>query len=384
MWCAVKLVERQGEMRRNLVQSVLAYVGAASFLTYRDATGFVRYAVWFEDRHLGYMLGLHAAAPGLGGVEIRPSAVPPVLGECRVAWDMEMAGYGAAPLPLDTGKRSATAALGTQITDTAYRLLVCQRVARSPVMAEWEKSGGHPQSVYRKAAGMAAREAMDFLSTGASKKTGPKRAAEVKPPPYTHARIILGGNSDEHLAILRDSFPAGSLRRRGVMRPGEAAALAVVPPKVTNFNMVHFPVFNDAELAALAVIPAEVTEVPMKYGRAVTATTQPPKSHADIMTTCDDTAEPEPAAPFLNGGAVAGADGVLDGGNSANTHDAADSMCSIGGIGSSIPDADDAPDAGNTGDDGDANGADDTPEPRFPIRIISGAKPRFPIRIIRS
>lgn len=43
------------------------------------------------------------------------------------------------------------------------------------------------------------------------------KAVRSKPmdPPYTHLRIILGGNSEDHLSILRDSFPTGSLRRRG-------------------------------------------------------------------------------------------------------------------------------------------------------------------------
>ena len=342
----VKLVEHQESLRRELVQSMLAYVGVASFLTYRDADGFVRYAVWFEDRHLGYVLGLHAAAPGLGGVEIRPSVMPSVLGECRTAWEMEMAGYGGAPLPPDTGKRSATAALGAQITDAAYRLLVCRRVDSSPVMDEWERSGGRPRSIYGRVAGIAAREAAGFLEAGSSKRTGRRRAgakpaAEVKPPPYTHARIILGGTEDDHLAILRDSFPAGSLRRRRILQPGEAAALAVVPPKVTHSNRVHFPVFNDAELAALRIIPDEVAVVPMTYGRAAATVTQPPEAPADLMCPGDDSVKPEPEAPFLRVDAA--------------------------------PDHTGARDAGRTRD---------APKPRFPVRITSGAAPRFPIRIM--
>ena len=339
----VNLVEHQGEMRRELVQSILAYAGMASFLTYRDTGGFVRYAMWFEDRHLGYVLGLHVAAPGLGGVAIRPSAMPDILEKCRMVWDMEMAGYGAAPLPLDTGKRSATAALGTQITEPAYRLLVCQRVARSAVMAEWERSGGRPQSIYRQVAGMAAREAMGFLDA-CSKQTSQKYASqkqtvEVKPPPYTHARIMLGGNREDHLAILRDSFPAGSLRRRSMIRPGEAAALAVTPPKVTHSGMVHFPVFNDAELAVLEVIPGEAVEVPMKYGRAAATTTQPPVSFGNVMCLHDDSAVSEPEAPLLR------------------------------------PDAGPNTGLGNAGDA-------ETPAPRFPFRMMSGDTPRFPFRII--
>ena len=345
MWCTVKLVEHQGEMRRELVQSVLAYAGIASFLTYRDADGFVRYAMWFEDRHLGYVLGLHVAAPGLGGVEIRPSVVPSVLGECRVVWEMEMAGYGGAPLPPDTGRRSATAALGTQITEPAYRLLVCQRAARSAVMAEWERSGGRPQSIYRQVAGMAAREAMEFLEAGSKqpnqRRANPKQAVEIKPPPYTHARIMLGGGKDDHLAILRDSFPAGSLRRRRLVQPAEAAVLAVTPPKVTHSGMAHFPVFNDAELAALEIIPGEAAEVPMRYGRAAATTTQPPVSFCDAMLRGDDSAISEPEAPLLR------------------------------------------PDAGPNASLGDVGDAE-TPAPRFPLRLISGHTPRFPFRIIRA
>ena len=79
MWCTIKLVEHQEDIRRELVQSILAYTGLASFLTYRDSSGFVRYAMWFEDRHLSYVLGLHAANVDLGGVEIRPADTPPVL-----------------------------------------------------------------------------------------------------------------------------------------------------------------------------------------------------------------------------------------------------------------------------------------------------------------
>ena len=302
MWCTVKLVEEQERLRAGLIQSILAYVRMASFLTYRGTDGFVRYAMWFGDRHLGYILGLHAVNPKLGGIEIRPVQQPAILEGCSIVWDMEMARYGGDPLPGDTGMRSATAALGTQITDAAFRLLVCRRVDHSAVMAEWEKSGGKPVSIYRKVAGMAAREATDFLSTSGKPAA---RTVRVRPknPPYTHVRILLGGNNNDHLAILQDSFPAGSLRRRGMVKPGDVPALVTTPPKVTHGNMVHFPVFNDEELSMLEIIPGKVTEVPMKYGRPIVTTSQPPTRFADLIHQPDESSEVEPVPIFLRSGA---------------------------------------------------------------------------------
>ena len=298
LWCSIKLVEHQEGLRTKLVQSILAYVGVASFITYRDGEGFVRYAIWFEDRHLPYVLGLHAAATDLGGVEIKPSEQPRVLDECRTVWDMEMTGYGGASIPEDTGIRSATAALGTQITDVSYRLLVCHRVDRSVVIREYERSGGHPKSIYKRMASMAAREAAGFLNH-TSAKTKP---AKAKSPPYTHTRILLGGNSDDHLTILQDSFPAGSIRRRAAISRDTVTSLAITPPRPTHSNIVHFPVFNDKELTDLEIIPTAVTEVPMKYGRAITTTTQPPRAFDDIIFWEDDSGMPEPGARFLRGG----------------------------------------------------------------------------------
>ena len=342
MWCTVKLVENQEELRVELTQSILAYVGMASFLTYRGPDGFVRYAMWFEDQYLGYILGLHAANPKLGGVEIRPAQQPAVLDDCDIVWDMEMAKYGGDPLPGDTGTRSATAALGTQITDTSFRLLVCQRVDHSSVMAEWERSGGKPVSIYRKVAGTAAREATDFLGDS-RKKPAKTPHAKPKNSPYTHVRILLGGNSEDHLAILRDSFPAGSLRRRGMVKPGSVPALATTPPKVTHGNMVHFPVFNDAELAILEIIPGTVTEVPMKYGRPIVSTSQPPTRFPDLLNQPDDTSEGDPVPLFLR-------DGV--GGPDPLDHVPGDTPHGAGGV-----------------------------VPAFPIRMISGEQ-AFPIRMI--
>ena len=367
VWCVIRLVERQEGLRRELVQSILAYVGLASFLTYRDAGGFVRYMVWLEDRHLNYVMGLHAAHTDLGGIEVRPAAEPSILGKCDHIWDMEMAGYGGAPLPLDTGKRSATAALGTQITDTAYRLLVCHRVGRSPVVAEWERSGGRPVSLGRKIAGMAAREVADFLAAGDEEAREPPARAKVKAkaPPHTHMRIILGANGADHLAILRDTFPAGSLRRRGVLRPGDVAGLAAVPPKITHGNAVHFPAFSDAELAALEILPTVVTEVPMEYGRPITATTQPPTAFVDLVSCGDDSAVPDPEPLFLPEGDW-GADGPPAGPGGLEP----------GAAGAGEPGAEPGePDA----DTSHADAAE--PEAEFPVRIIGG-EPEFPVRII--
>ena len=157
-------------------------------------------------------MGLPAAHADLGGIEVRPAAEPSAPGECDHMWDMELAGYGGASLPLDAGKRSATAALGTQITDTAYRLLVCHRVAgRSPVVAGY---GGRPVPLGRKIAGMAAREAADFLAAGDDDTDAGEPPSGAKEPPPARMRTILGANGADHLAILRDTFPAGSLRRR--------------------------------------------------------------------------------------------------------------------------------------------------------------------------
>lgn len=342
----MKLVEEQEKLRIELVQSILAYVRVASFLTYRGTDGFVRYAVWFEDRHLGYVLGLHAANPELGGVEIRPARRPSILEDCDIVWDMEIAGYGGDPLPEDTGTRSATAALGTQITDAAFRLLVCQRVDRSSVIEEWAKSGGRPESIYRKMAGMAAREAADFLDSGSKRTPRNVERKNPKKPPYTHARILLGGNSEDHLNILRDSFPAGSIRRRGVVRPVDVPGIATTPPKVTYRNIVRFPVFTDAELSKLEIMPGNVTEVPMKYGRPIVTTSQPPTRFADIMNQPDDTADDgSTTGPFLrsNGSGPDPMDYVPGG----EAHVAA-------GVQS------------------------------FPVRMISGEPPSFPVRIIRE
>ena len=81
MWCSVKLVEHQEKLRAELVPAILAYTGLASFLTYRDAEGFVRYAVWFEDKYLNYILGLHAANVALGGIEGQADGYPGGAGE---------------------------------------------------------------------------------------------------------------------------------------------------------------------------------------------------------------------------------------------------------------------------------------------------------------
>ena len=348
MWCAIRLVEHQEDIRGQLAQSILAYAGLASFLTYRDGDGFVRYAVWFEDRHLSYVLGLHAANTDLGGIEITPADTPAILGQCDLAWEMEMAGYGAAPLPLDTGKRSATAALGTQITDTAYRLLVCQRVHHSKVMEDWKRSGGHPHSSVGKVVGVVAREAAGFLAGGEPPRptgAGKKQSVEVKPPPYTHVRIILGANTEDHLAILRDSFPAGSLRRRAAIRPDNMAGLATKPPNIPHNDATHFPVFNEKELAAIEIIPTAVTEVPMKYGRAITTTTQPPEVFPSIIGFEFDLVAPGPEAVFL-----AGRDGQADTDTTLE-----------------VP----AP-------------APSTPKPKFPFRMAMSGESRFPVRIIRD
>lgn len=297
VWCSINLVEHQEESRRDIVQSILAYVGLAAFLTYRDTDGFVRYAMWFEDKHLGYVLGLHAAHPGLGGVEVRPSDTPSVLEGCDHIWDMEMSGYGAGPLPQDTGRRSATAALGTQITDIAYRLLICQRVSHSDIISEYVRSGGRPVSIYRKAAGIAVRESLEFM--GSQPKKPAKKDIQIKPAPYTHTRIILGANSVDHLGILRDSFPAGSLRRRGILRPDTIPALVSEPPSIPHTGAVHFPVFNDDELHILEIIPTTTTEVPMEYGRGITTTTQPPIMFGDVINWEDSSTPPQYGAVFL-------------------------------------------------------------------------------------
>lgn len=346
MWCTVKLVEEQEKLRKELIQSILAYVGIASFLTFRGTDGFVRYAMWFQDKYLQYVLGLHAANPELGGVEIRPAAQPTILEDCDIVWDMEMSGYGGDPLPADTGTRSATAALGTQITDTAFRLLVCQRVNHSGVMADWVASGGQPSSIYRKAAGAAAREAMDFLDTGAGRTKTPSKPASVKPkqPPYTHARILLGANTEDHLRILQDSFPANSVRRRGTVRPENVPALATAPPKVPMANKAHFPVFTNADLAALEIVPDVVMEVPMKFGRPIVTTSQPPTRFVDMLDQRDESVDPGPGARFPR-------------------H-----------VGGSADDdwVDDVPDDIGVG----------VVVPRFPARIIDGV-PRFPTRMIQ-
>lgn len=348
MWCTVKLVEEQEKLRKELIQSILAYVGIASFLTFRGTDGFVRYAMWFNDKYLQYVLGLHAANPDLGGVEIRPADEPAILQDCDIVWDMEMSGYGGDPLPADTGTRSATAALGTQITDTAFRLLVCQRVGHSSVMADWAASGGQPSSIYRKAAGAAAREAMDFLDTGAGRSRGSAKPSSAKPkqPPYTHARILLGANTEDHLRILQDSFPANSVRRRGTVRPDDVPALATAPPKVPMANKAHFPVFSNTDLAALEIVPDIVMEVPMKFGRPIVTTSQPPTRFVDMLDQRDESIDPGSGARFPRG---------LGGGLEDDAW------------------VDDVPDDVGVG----------VVVPQFPVRMIDGV-PQFPVRMIQA
>lgn len=307
VWCQIKMVEGQAEARRGLVQSILEHAGTASFLTYRDG-GYVRYAVRVGRRHLGYMLGLGAAGCGVEMEEIAP---PAVLEECGMVWEMEMAGCGGAPLPDSAGTLPAATALGARITDAAFRLVVCQMVRRSPVIDEWARSGGRPASAYGRAAGMAWREAVRFLytSSGGGRAAGPAPPAppapepvHIKPPPYTHARIILGARAANHLEILRDTFPAGGLRRRRVLRPGDVPALAASAPRVPFGNSVHFPVFSDEDLASLGIIPTHDAEVPMERGRAPASATRPPV-HAPYMAGLADGSEaPEPCAPLLAGG----------------------------------------------------------------------------------
>ena len=298
MWCSIRLVEHQQEKRKELVQSILSYVRLAAFLTYRDVEGFVRYSIWFEDQYLSYVLGLHAAKPDLGGVEITPTDTPGILENCMIAQEMEMRGYGAAELPLDTGIRSATAALGTQITDTAYRLLICHRVERSDLIDGYVNSGGRPTSMYRKVAGMAAREAVGFFDSS-PRPAAEKPTIKAKKPPYTHTRIILGANTEEHITILRDSFPAGSLKRLNRIPPVQVAAQACIIPKVRT-SMIHFPVFNDAELESLEILPTNITEVPMEYGRAITSTTQPPTVFMDLINDIIHTSMPRRVPLYLD------------------------------------------------------------------------------------
>lgn len=348
MWAELRLVEHRGEMRRELVRSILEHVGLASFLTCRGSDGYVRHAVWFPDRHLDYMRGLHAANSDLGGVEIRPMrGAPSVLWECGLIWDMEMAGYGGAPLPEGAGTRSAGAALGTHITGPAYRLMVCRRVSRSTVVDEWRRSGGRPKSIYGKALGMAVREAADFLSSDSGGKAAGPPSVEAKPPPYVHARILLGAATQDHLDILQDTFPAGSIRRRDRVPAGKVAELATTPPRVPLGDATHFPVFTDPELAALEIIPEQAGEIPTEHGRSMAATTRPPVAFPDIIHWVDDSVAPEPEALFLPD------DQQGDG-----------------------PDGEGPPSGGPP-----EPGGPETPKPKFPVRMISG-KDRYPVRMI--
>lgn len=307
MWCQIKLVEGQAGLRRGMVRSILDHAGTAAFLAYRDG-GYVRHAVLFGRRHLDYVLGLGAAGAGPGGVELEQIAEPAVLGECHIVWEMEMAGCGGAPLPDGAGTLPAAAALGARITDAAYRLVVCQRARRSPVVREWERSGGRPASIYGKAAGMVWREAAGFLGAfggRAARRPAPDgpEPMQAKPPPYTYARIILGAGTKDHLDILRDTFPARSLRRRRALRPGDVPALAASAPRVPLGNAVHFPVFSDDELDSLGIIPEEDAEVPAERGRAAASTTRPPVGAPYIADLADGSEAPGPDAPFLAGGA---------------------------------------------------------------------------------
>lgn len=302
MWCTIRLVEHEEEKRKELVQSILSYVSLASFLTYRDNDGSVSYAIWFADHYLNYVLGLHAARPNLGGVEIEPSEAPTVLHNCQQVWEMEMAGYGGAELPQETGIRSATAALGTQITDIAYRLLVCHRVDHSDIIREYARTGGRPTSVYRKVAGVAAREAWEFLGPPGKNVTGLAQKPPITPkaPPYNNTRIILGANNEDHLRILQDSFPAGSIQLASCLTPEIVEQQATTAPKVRP-NMIHHPIFTDDELAQLELIPTEVTEVPMKYGRPITSTTQAPIPFPDLIQYTQHSEQPRRRALYRTG-----------------------------------------------------------------------------------
>ena len=314
VWCQIKLVEGQAELRRGIVRSILDHAGTAAFLTYRDG-GYVRHAVLLGRRHLDYVLGLGAAGAGPGGVETERIAEPSVLRECHIVWDMEMAGCGGAPLPDGAGTLPAAAALGARITDAAYRLVVCQRARRSPVVREWERSGGRPASAYGKAADIAWREAAGFLGAfggRAARRPAPSGPEPIpagpppvptKPPPYVHARIILGARAIDHMDTLRDTFPAGSLRRRRVIQPGDVPALAASAPRVPLGNSVHFPVFSDGELDSLGIIPEEDAEVPAERGRAAASTTRPPVGAPYVADLADCLEVPDPDAPFLAGGA---------------------------------------------------------------------------------
>ncbi len=358
MWSGLKLVEHQEKKRENLVQAILAYVGTASFLTYRDDTGMVRYSMCFDDQYLSYIRGLHAVDTELGGVEIKPSDPPSILAECPLIWDMEMTGFGAAELPSSTGKRSATSALGTQITDIAYRLMICQRVPYSRVITEYVNNGGNPQGICRKVAGMAAREAVSFVMTDAKNNTTPK--VTPKKEPYTHTRIILGARDVNHLEILRDSFPAGSIKKRGVIKPETIHGVIGMPPPARS---VHTPVFNDEELGKLEIIPTRVTEVPMPYGRAITSTTQPPIRFPDILFWDDNSTTPGYSPLFLadeNGNetddsepGIIGNDSVEEPNNSMNGEPVMEEPA--------------------TEESSSGNG--------FGFRIING-KERFPVRVI--
>ena len=314
VWCQIKMVEGQAGLRRGMVRSILDHAGTAAFLTYRDG-GYVRHAVRLGRRHLDYVMGLGAAGAGPGGVEMERIAEPAVLGECDIVWEMEMAGCGGAPLPDGAGTLPAATALGARITDAAFRLVVCQRARRSPVVREWERSGGRPDSIYGKAADIVWREAADFLGAFGGRAARPRAPPapepmpakpppiQAKPPPYVHARIVLGARTRDHMDILRDTFPAGSLRRRRVLRPGDVPALAASAPRVPLANPVHFPVFSDEEVDSLGLVPEEDVEVPTGRGRAAASTTRPPVGAPYVAYLADDSVAPGPDAPFLAGGA---------------------------------------------------------------------------------
>ena len=334
---------------------------------------------------------------------------PEVLENCDYVWEMELAGIGGAPIPDNTGERSPTAALGTQITDIAYRLMVCQRVGRSEVMDEWVKTGGHPHSMGGKIAGMIATEAADFFTSEPAK---PKQKPQVtaKPPPYTHTRILLGANTRDHLEILRDSFPAGSIRRRGVVRPDDVPNLSIAPVKVPYRDMTHFPVFNDAELMALEILPGRVTEVPMEYGRAITTTTQPPSRFMELRGWEDRSTPPETVALFSS--EDEDDDGIIKPGNIQTTTVYDDPPEEQEGFVEGVSGEDGEPDGepttqpddespdqpdnrddqpddppGDQPDDRDDQDDRDDPDPEesvpFPVRMISG-KNRYPVRMIRD
>ena len=303
VWCTVKLVEEQEGLRVELIQSILAYVGIASFLTYRGPDGFVRYAMWFEDHHLGYILGLHAANPKLGGRGgYTAGAAARHSGGLR-----HCMGHGDGRVrrgPAPRRHRHALGHGGVGHPNHRRRLQAAGLPEGEPFhshgrMGEQRRQAGlHIQKSGRhggaRGNGLSGQRVQAGRQGGTRKAEGPAVHAPADPagrkprgPPVHTAGLGFRQAACEGAAW----WGRTTFRRWPPRRPRSRTATWCI-----------FRCSTTRSCPCWEIIPGTVTEVPMKYGRPIVTTSQPPRRFPGLKSMPDDTSEGEPAALYLRSG----------------------------------------------------------------------------------